>query len=63
MRWCISHGIRIMITTMIANDTTTLNIGRCPYTATMKDDIDDDEFALFSSSGKKSARQCNLSNE
>ena len=43
MRWCISHGIRIMITT-IANDTTTLNIGRCPYTAMIKDDIDDDEF-------------------
>jgi hypothetical protein len=40
---CISHGIRIIITT-IANNTTTLNIGRRPHKASIQDDIHYDEF-------------------
>jgi hypothetical protein len=42
-RQCISHGIRIIITT-IAYNTTTLNIGRRPHKAMIQDDIHYDEF-------------------
>jgi hypothetical protein len=43
-RRCISHGIRIIITTIANNTTNTLNIGRRPHKATIQEDIHYDEF-------------------